>query len=98
MASVLGLQEQSIMPSKAFIDANFLLAMEGSNHRYHKACRDLVSKLSQKGTRFYISPLVIDEFYFAIISMTLRKKHKFENVIWCYRTNFSNPHTAPSAQ
>lgn len=59
---------------KCYLDSNILIYLKDEDSPYHKRVFDLLSKLISQKVLFFISPLVLDEFYFTFL-YGLRVKH-----------------------
>ncbi len=62
---------------KCFLDSNLLIYYQDNLSSYHQASLKKLSQLVSAGVRLYISPLVLDEFLYALRSILLiRKAHQ----------------------
>lgn len=60
-----------------YIDANIFIYVMLKNPKYFSSCKSFLEKVERGEINAMISPLVIDEVCFKIVTETLRAKHDF---------------------
>lgn len=59
---------------KCFLDSNLLIYYQDNSSSHHQASLKKLSRLVASGVQLYISPLVLDEFLYAVRSILLVQK------------------------
>lgn len=72
------MNENTELPQKIYIDANFLISYWVKNHENHGRACELLFKLVENDSVIFISPLVIDETWYKM--RYILKKNEDKNV------------------
>lgn len=76
--------------NKVYLDANVLISLEFDQHPLHQKAVDLLLTINSQGATFYLSALVLDEYWHSLMVVFGKKPKELEKLSqsWLTLPNF----------